>query len=56
LLGRAGQPFWQRSYHDRIVRNDRELALARQYIEDNPAGWEKDVHNPAASPPAPAAS
>jgi putative transposase len=49
-LGRASQPFWQRSYHDHIVRNARELALIRQYIADNPARWQTDVHNPAAHP------
>ncbi len=49
-LGRTNQPFWQRSYHDRIVRNARELALIRQYIADNPARWETDVDNPSPSP------
>ncbi len=39
VLGRAGQPFWQRRYFDRIIRNERELALIRQYIDDNAARW-----------------
>jgi REP element-mobilizing transposase RayT len=26
---------WQRSFHDRIVRNERELAALRKYIEHN---------------------
>lgn len=47
-LGRIGQPFWQRSYHDRIIRNERELALIRAYIADNPTCWEMDINNPAA--------
>ena len=50
-LGRTNQPFWQRSYYDRIVRNARELALIRQYITDNPARWETDVDNPSLTPP-----
>ena len=49
-LGRINQPFWQRSYHDHIVRNARELALIRQYIADNPARWETDVDNPSPIP------
>jgi putative transposase len=49
-LGRANQPFWQRSYHDHIIRNARALTLIRQYIADNPARWQTDVDNPAAHP------
>ena len=43
---RIGQPFWQRSYHDRIVRNDRELAMIRRYIEENPARREMESSLP----------
>lgn len=50
-LGRRDRPFWQRSYHDRIVRNDRELALIRTYIADNPTCWDMDIDNPAAPGP-----
>lgn len=39
LLERSRQPFWQRSYFDRIIRNERELALIRDYIDGNPARW-----------------
>ena len=49
-LGRTNQPFWQRSYHDRIIRNTRELALIRKYIADNPARWETDIDNPSPTP------
>ena len=31
---------WQRSYHDRIVRNDEELNRIRKYIINNPSKWE----------------
>ena len=50
-LGRTGRPFWQRSYHDRIIRNPRELALIRRYIDDNPSRWETDADNPSAIQP-----
>jgi REP element-mobilizing transposase RayT len=44
---------WQRGYHDRIVRNDRELDNIRRYIINNPYQWENDEHylaTPAGSP------
>lgn len=34
---------WQGSFHDRIVRNDREMDRIRTYIDGNPALWETDV-------------
>jgi REP element-mobilizing transposase RayT len=42
-----GAPVWQRGFHDRIIRDDRELNAARQYILDNPRNWAEDKHNPA---------
>ncbi|MCA9834916.1 MAG: transposase [Thermomicrobiales bacterium] len=37
---RGAQPYeekmWQRSYYDRIIRNDRELESIRGYIQGNP--------------------
>lgn len=30
---------WQSSFHDRILRNDRELDRARTYINENPQRW-----------------
>jgi REP element-mobilizing transposase RayT len=35
---------WQRGYHDRVVRNDRELDNIRRYIFNNPYHWENDEH------------
>jgi len=32
-----GKPVWQRNYYDRIIRDDRELQRARQYVLLNPA-------------------
>ena len=37
---------WQRSYYDRIIRNERELYLVRKYIEQNPFKWELEKDNP----------
>ena len=36
LLGRAGKPFWQEEYFDRIVRTEKEFSQIRRYIEWNP--------------------
>lgn len=38
----TGVSLWQERYHDRIVRNDRELDTIRQYIHDNPQRWSDD--------------
>jgi len=43
----AGSAVWQRNYHDRIVRNKRELRAIRQYIRRNPAHWPDDPENPS---------
>lgn len=37
---------WQRSYHERIIRNERELNTACQCIRDNLARWVGDMENP----------
>ena len=39
---------WQDTYHDRIVRNERELERIRTYIEANPVNWAADEENPDA--------
>lgn len=36
---------WQRSYYDRIIRNDIELNKIREYIYKNTANWEQDRNN-----------
>ena len=40
------EKLWQRSYHERVIRNDRELNGIRQYILDNPRLWAEDEENP----------
>ncbi len=45
------QPFpkrlWQRNYWERVIRDESELMLVREYIQNNPAQWELDKLNPA---------
>ena len=36
---------WQRSFHDRIIRNEMELNHIRQYICNNPNEWDTDENN-----------
>jgi putative transposase len=38
----SGTRIWQPRYHDRIVRNERELHRIRRYILNNPANWQND--------------
>lgn len=39
---------WQARFHDRIVRDNDELARIRAYIENNPANWRQDDYFNAA--------
>ena len=36
---------WQRSFYDRIIRNEYALLKARIYIQENPEKWKEDVNN-----------
>jgi REP element-mobilizing transposase RayT len=42
----ADRALWQRGYHDRIIRDEQELAALRQYIETNPLRWALDREHP----------
>lgn len=33
---------WQKSYHDRIIRNETEYFNIKNYIQNNPHNWQKD--------------
>ncbi|MEW6516847.1 MAG: transposase [candidate division FCPU426 bacterium] len=48
LCRRAGRNefYWQRNYYEHIIRDHGELDRIRQYINDNPAGWDADLENP----------
>ena len=36
LLGRTGEPFWQKESYDHLVRNGKEFLKIKAYIENNP--------------------
>src|ERR1700680_4232718 len=36
VLGRTGEPFWQKESYDRWVRDEAEFERIRAYIENNP--------------------
>jgi len=38
----VGSGIWQRSYWERVLRNENELNLARHSIDDNPCYWPQD--------------
>jgi putative transposase len=46
----AGRRLWQRSFHDRVIRNEAELRVLRQYVIDNPLKWALDRENPSRRP------
>ena len=37
--------FWQRRFHDRIIRDDEEYARIKEYINANIMNWDKDTEN-----------
>ena len=39
-----GQQFWQRSYYDHVVRDERDYVNVWQYIEYNPQRWVVDKY------------
>lgn len=43
---RVGSAVWQRSYWDRVIRNQNELNFIRHYIDENPLCWPSDQENP----------
>ena len=40
--GTQGDRFFQRSFHDHVIRNDRDYQMIWSYIEGNPQTWTKD--------------
>jgi len=34
-------------YYEHIIRDESELNRIREYVINNPAGWDKDEENPA---------
>ncbi len=37
---------WQKSYHDHIIRNEKDYFRIKEYIQNNPSSWQNDCHNP----------
>lgn len=33
---------WQRSFHDHIIRNEKDFQAIYKYIDENPVNWEND--------------
>lgn len=46
LCGTIGQAVWQKSFYDRIVRDEDELERIHKYIQNNPVKWAADRDNP----------
>ncbi|MBE6974661.1 MAG: hypothetical protein E7436_04130 [Ruminococcaceae bacterium] len=40
--GMIGDRFFQRSYHDHVIRGERDYLKIREYIDNNPARWKED--------------
>jgi len=40
-----GFSVWQRSFHDHIIRNEREFLEICNYIDNNPMNWVNDIYN-----------
>ena len=38
----AGNPLWQKSFYDHVVRNERDYQEIWMYIENNPLRWMED--------------
>ena len=36
---------WQKSFHDRIIRNEMEFGRIINYIDENPSNWKKEKLN-----------
>ena len=37
-----GEKFWQRSFHDHIIRDEKDYLKIWNYIETNPQKWRED--------------
>ena len=42
--GTIVSPFWQRGYHEHIIRDDEDLLTHREYILNNPLKWALDEY------------
>lgn len=44
-IEKSSYSLWQSSFHDRIIRNEREYGNIQLYIVNNPLQWELDIEN-----------
>ena len=42
---KIGFNIWQRSFHDHIIRNEKEFLEICDYIDNNPINWVNDIYN-----------
>jgi len=42
---KTGFNIWQRSYHDYIIRSEKEFLEICDYIDNNPINWVNDIYN-----------
>ena len=40
--GKYGAELWQRSFHDHIIRGEKDYIKIAEYIDTNPVKWESD--------------
>ena len=45
LRNAPAERFWQRNYHERIIRSGEDLERIRTYIHENPRNWDKDKND-----------
>jgi putative transposase len=43
-----GEPVWQRSYYEHVIRDEVSLNRVRKYIAENPLQWAYDRETPSA--------
>ena len=42
---KTGFNLWQRSFHDHIIRSEKEFLEICDYIDNNPINWVNDIYN-----------
>lgn len=50
ITKQIGVSIWQKSFHDHIIRNEREYQKIWNYIDGNPYCWKTDRFHPANNP------
>lgn len=40
-----GEPIWQRSFYDHIIRDEQDYRNKYEYITDNPRRWTEDIYH-----------